>query len=541
MKENTLCRPQTQVLISDKSNDRIELTTSYEETFYPNETKTIDIKIDQPSTAQLTGQQLCQFNINPFKEKFEAICNFNKQGMSKAIFCNRSNDVLRLNSNMSLGYIDPDERFEHTDATPIIENITEPTIKSITTSDACFCEEKQVIIGHFHHDGLTDYSEVNLLTIEGNLHTHDLFFYEPATSQLFINKNKRWNKQEFEALLINLPPRVEIKINCSQTTISLRQSYIINQMTKLAQATHRTVSNIKFNTTQCFKHQKWRVLTTPHLWVHVSFSSQHSDQYTVDKSERPESFVQSILNNKEFDQIHQIKHWGETINLHISKDERLLIADLQINSVKQRYESYIKQFIQTFLHHYLGSTLYAPSLTFSTNRHPSYSNVIDILLNLNHETAPTKEIAQLIDHYHIHHQKIDIIQIKKSETIHEVRTSLQSFNSEDVLHNLDMIQEILEGKLDPLEQSIQSLPRLPNTREIKNTTYEIETNKIQEDYAKINICKKKLADIQKLIPDEALDNQSEMTNISKLTDLPSLIPQQYLPSPIVKEEITNWR
>jgi hypothetical protein len=162
-------------------------------------------------------------------------------------------------------------------------------------------------------------------------------------------------------------------------------------------------------------------------------------------------------------------------------------------------------------------------------------------LNLNHETTPTKEIAQLIDHYHIQYQKIDIIQIKKSETIHEVRTSLQSFNSEDVLHNLDMIQEILEGKLDPLEQSIQSLPRLPSTREIKNTTYEIETNKIQEDYAKINIYKKKLADIQKLIPDEALDNQSEMTNISKLTDLPSLIPQQYLPSPIVKEEITNWR
>jgi hypothetical protein len=142
-------------------------------TFHPSETKIIDLKLeglanfDKKTDAK--GERLCSFEIQPFQEQFEAICLFDAD-QTKAVFTNRSTDIIKLSSEMIVGEILQVD-FLHTDGTSILDLIAETNNENFSTSDQFFCSDKSSIISHFHKGGMTDYAEVNLLTIEGKLHS----------------------------------------------------------------------------------------------------------------------------------------------------------------------------------------------------------------------------------------------------------------------------------------------------------------------------------------------------------------------------------
>ena len=524
----------------EETSKKIFVTSQEDITFQPNETKIVNLKTEDTDSlnGKLNGEKLCHFDINALNDKFEALCTFKENG-TKTVLKNQSADAIKITSNMILGYIDLQDQYEHINMTPILDAILETTEEKYETTTDCFCQDRCSIIGHFHEGGLTDYSEINLLTIEGSLHTTKLFFYEQSTSQLFISKKAHWNEKEFMEVLTSMPPKVDIKVSLPNQELTLRQAYILRQMSKLARTSNRSVSLTKFNVNHCLKHQPWRVLTPTSLWVHVRFETRAAN------NEQTRSHIPSLLDPTNFNQVYHINHWGEKINLYTSHDEKLVIADLQINSVKQRYDNYIQHFIQTFLKHYLSSTFQTPTLILSTNHHLSHSNVVDILLKMARPTATANEISQLINKYQIKHQEIDIIQINKNQNVQEITTLTTKFHSNDILRNLDIIQEILDGKHDPLEATIQELPRLSNLKDIKNATHKIDDTQINEEWKKFHQYQQQLNRIKDAIPEEAFDNQSIMTNITKLTDLPSLIPQQYLAQEEDKNEnkneITNWR
>ena len=521
----------------EKPTDKIFVTLLEDIIFHPKESKIVSLKIEDTKLLEekFNGEKLCHFDIDALREKFEALCTFKENG-TKAVLKNHSTDIIKISSNMILGHISLEDQFDQIDMTPVLDSILETSEEKYAAAKECFCEDRSSIISHFHEGGLTDYSEINLLTIEGMLHSAKLFFYEQATTQLFINKKSKWNEEEFKEILTSMPPKVDIKVCLPKQELTLRQVYILKQMSRLAQMTNRSVTLTQFNSKQCIEHQPWRVLTPKFLWIQVGFETRAANDTQISRSD-----ISNLIDTTHFNHLPHIQHWGEKINFYSSRDETVVIADLLINSVKQRYNGYIHQFIHTFLKHYLASTFLTPTLILSTNRHPTHANVLDILLNMAQPTATPQEISQIINQYQMKHQEIDIIQIKKNQNVQEILTPTTQFLSNDVLGNLDIIQEILDGKHDPLEDSIQQLPKLSTLKDIKNAEHEIDVTKINGEWSKFRQYQQQLNNIKNAIPDEAFDTQSIMTNITKLTDLPSLIPQQYLSPEEQKNEVTNWR
>ena len=476
--------------------------------FLPSETKVLQLQVVNPTFPIGPDQtSICQIQNEYLGLSTTFVTNFANNGTTRVTLRNQHKFIGQLPEGALVGRLLDPKDFVQGNADLIVQ--TALTKYQEDRSDECFCQHHGYI-GLFTSNGFSDFNNEHSLNFEGKPMSSGPIAFESTTRRIYVERQGSLESLRNTTALNQLPENSEISMAIQGTKLDLKDDVILTLLQQALAKRNCHLKLVHFNTSECTAHQDWHVYFSPTVHIDVSlvpnvitFSPIRNS--LIEKDQAHESLRYSFFNNE--------------VIMNTSDDSFTTWIELRLNGIHQLKEGYLGAISKRFVQKYLSIVPEMPSLIISSRDSPTNRLLHQHLQQLQVTTLNQTQIEEYCTKHQISASE-RLFFVIRQESISELQ---EPHLCQDELLQLDLVQEILNGaKDDPLKEDIEQLPYFPKLREYKNWTgtydpseLERQLQKLPKEEAELQIERNRVKDF---------DDQSEISNMSRLTDTHDLLP-----------------